>query len=91
MPLDPDQRRLRSQIAAAELHSRVNGREHTAPARAASPGALAYWEARVDPEGVLDDDERHARAQHARRAHMLRLSFKSAKARRRRAVGDDAA
>lgn len=54
------------------------------PARAASPGQLAYWERKVDPDGVLTELERKRRAECARKAHMTLLAFASAKARRLR-------
>lgn len=51
----------------------------TEPARA---GFLAKFERQVDPDGVLDPRERSIRAEHARKAHMQRLSMAAAKARR---------
>jgi hypothetical protein len=55
-----------------------------APAQAASPGQLAYWERQIDPERVLSGDERRRRAEAARNAHMARLALKSSQARRAR-------
>src|SRR5690349_14418196 len=43
----------------------------------------ARFERLVDPDGVLDPQERAVRADRARRAHMLSLAAKSAAARRR--------
>jgi hypothetical protein len=43
----------------------------------------------VDPDGVLPEVEREARADRARRAYMLTLAAKSADARRRNAAPDD--
>ncbi len=54
----------------------------TAKARAA---ALAKFEHEVDPHGVLPPEERHRRAEHARREHLARISLRSAKVRRMRA------
>lgn len=51
----------------------------TEPARA---GFLAKFERQVDPDGVLDPRERAIRAEHARKAHMQRLSLRAAAARR---------
>ena len=53
----------------------------TAPARAAFN---KRFEDEVDPDRVLPEDERAIRAEHARRAHYLRLALKSANARRAR-------
>jgi hypothetical protein len=83
--LTPAQRRLRAQIAAHHLHARVNGTEHTAPARNAF---MARFELEADPDGILDPAERKRRAEHLRKAYFKTLAFKSAKARAR---GGDAA
>jgi hypothetical protein len=84
----PEARAMRARIAAYTLHASCNSTEHTAPARAASPGSLSYWEREVDPEGMLMDDERRRRAECALKAHMTRLALASAKARARRAGGE---
>jgi len=52
----------------------------TAPARAA---AESRFEREVDPDGVLPPEERRRRAEHARKAHYLRMALASAKARRK--------
>jgi hypothetical protein len=70
---------LRHQIAAHEMHSRHDPRKTTEKARVA---ARARFERQVDPEGVLDPAERQRRAQHAEKAHMLRLAYLSVKARK---------
>lgn len=62
--LTPEQRSLRSRIAAHALHSRHDSRDLTANARAASPGSLPYWEQQVDPDCALDGRERARRAEH---------------------------
>jgi hypothetical protein len=80
----PSERSLRARIAAHTLHSRVDSREHTAPARAASPGQLPYWEHQVDPNNELSELERKRRAELARRAHMVRLALASSRSRRKR-------
>jgi hypothetical protein len=46
---------------------------------------LARFEREVDPDGVLPDAERLRRAEHARKAYMLKLAMASA-ARRRAAA-----
>lgn len=45
---------------------------------------LKRFEDEVDPERILSDSERAIRAEHARKAHYLRLALKSANARRER-------
>lgn len=77
-------RTLAAQIAAHESWAHTSDRSaRTAPARAA---LMARFEAEVDPAGTLPPDERARRAEHARKAYFLRLSLKSAKARRARTV-----
>lgn len=75
-------RQLRGRIGGLTLHSRVDSAEHMKPAQAASPGQLPYWERQVDPDGTLSPRDRTARAERARKAHMLKLAMKSAEARR---------
>lgn len=85
MALTAAQRSQRASIAALELHAQRDSVEHTAPARAASPGQLPYWEHIVDPDGELTPDERRRRAELKRRAHFKRLALRSAQARAARA------
>ncbi|MCA1683951.1 MAG: hypothetical protein LC708_02325 [Actinobacteria bacterium] len=80
--LTPRERSLRAALAAHTQHQK--GRTNTAPAIDASPARLAYFERQVDPEGQLAPEERQRRAEHARKAHFLRLSLASSKARRAR-------
>ena len=80
--LTPSERSIRSRIAALELHSRVDSREHTEAARKKSPGQLPYWFAVVDPGGTLPERERRRRAELKRRAHFQRLALASARSRR---------
>lgn len=80
---DPE-RRISAQIAAHESWARTSDRTaRTANARAA---LLARFEREVDPDGTLPPHERSARAENARKAYFLRLSLKSARARRARSV-----
>jgi hypothetical protein len=72
---------LRHVMAAEVMHSRHDSRKTTANARAKF---LAQFEEQVDPDRDLPETERLRRAEHARRAHMLRLSYKSVQARRAR-------
>ena len=84
---DRDDMAMRGRIGAAVLHSRYDARTTTEAARAA---LRAKWERDVDPDGILDPEERHRRAEHAHRAHMLRAARASALARKNRQGGDDA-
>ena len=84
--LTPEQRSQRARIAAHALHSQVDSRAHTEAARAASPGQLPYWRAKVDPGNELTEAERDRRAESARKAHFQRLSLKSSRARSARAA-----
>ena len=43
------------------------------------------FEREVGPEGMLSPQERHKRAEHARKAYFTSLALKSSKARRKRA------
>ena len=79
-PKDPS-RVLRGQIGAAVQQSRHDPHAYTIAARQAF--LKTFWP--DDPTLTQEEAERRARAAH--RAHMLRLSFLSAKARRRRIGG----
>ena len=76
--LSPTERSLRARIGAHSVHAA--GRTNTAPARAA---LFESFIDRVDPDRTLSEAERLRRAEHARRAHMLKLALSSARARRR--------
>jgi hypothetical protein len=78
----PEERTLRARIGAHAMHAR-HGKEVSQPARDASPGSDSYWDRQVDPDGVLDPQERARRAGHAKKAHFTRLAFASARARRK--------
>ena len=79
-PLSPAERRLRAQVAVhTSWANTTDRRARTAPATAAS---MARFEKLVDPDGVLPAEERAARAESARKAHMARLALASARARR---------
>jgi hypothetical protein len=71
-------RSLRARLAAYALHAQHDPRETTANGRAAF---LARFDREVDPEGVLEPDERRRRAEQARRAYFARLSLAAVKAR----------
>lgn len=73
---------LNKRIAAEVSWSRTSNRSaRTRPGRDAF---LARFEREVDPDGILSLRERRQRAEHARRAYMLRLSKRSVEARQRR-------
>jgi hypothetical protein len=69
---------LRARIGAHALHASHDSREITAKGRASF---LASFEAKVDPDGILNPEERARRAGHLRKAHFTRLAYLSAKAR----------
>lgn len=91
LEFDPEEMSRRGRIGAHRLHALYDSAALTAPARAAF---LAKFEAEVDPEGVLPDEERRRRAEHARKAHFARLARLSAIARagrKKNAAGDEPA
>jgi hypothetical protein len=76
----PTVKDINKQMAAYVSWSRTTDRNaRTRPAREAF---LRRFEREVDPDGVLSPAERGRRAQHALRAHMLRLAKQSVAARR---------
>ena len=84
MPLSPEERKLRAQLAAHESWARGHdGVERTQKAR---DKFQKMFEDQVDPDRALDPAERARRAEHARKAHYLRMSLKAAQARRTRAT-----
>jgi hypothetical protein len=79
MSLTPAERTLRARLAAHTLHSVVDSRLHTEPARRAF---MSRFESEVDPDGVLGDAERTRRAEQAKKAYFTRLALKSVQKRR---------
>src|ERR671933_3098181 len=77
-PAGPAERSLRARIAAYALHAQQDPRETTAKGRAAF---LARFDRQVDPEGLLEPEERRRRAEQARRAYFARLSLAAVKSR----------
>jgi hypothetical protein len=66
-------------MAAHALHAKVTDpAAHTAPARKVF---LSRFEREVDPEGVLEPQERARRAEHAKKAYFSGLAAASSKAR----------
>ena len=80
--MDAESRHLRAKAAANARLARTPGSEVIRPATEA-------WKQRfydeVDPDRVLDPDERARRAHHAMRSHMARMSLAARKARKQRA------
>jgi hypothetical protein len=73
---------INRRIAAEVSWSRTADRSaRTRPAREAF---LNRFEREVDPNGELPPDERRRRAEHAKRAYMLRLAKRAVAARRAR-------
>ncbi len=73
---------INRRIAAEISWSRTMDRSaRTRPAREAF---LKRFETEVDPDGRLPPDERYRRAEHAKRAYMLRLAKKAVAVRRAR-------
>jgi hypothetical protein len=82
LSLSPEQRSLRSSLAAHAMHARHDSREITANARA---GFLAKFLREVDAAAPgLPEAERLRRAEHLLRAHMARLALASSRARAQR-------
>lgn len=76
----PTAKDINKRIAAEISWSRTDDRSaRTRPAREAF---LKRFEKEVDPNGKLPPDERHRRAEHAKRAYMLQLAKRSVAARR---------
>jgi hypothetical protein len=73
---------INRKIAAEISWSRTSDR--SARTRPAREKFLQRFEREVDPEGILPADERRSRAEHAKRAYMLRLAKKAVAARKRR-------
>ncbi len=76
----PDERHLIAQVAAHESWAATSDRSaRTQPARDAF---RARFEDQVDPDRILEPEERARRAESARRAHYARMALLSAQARR---------
>ncbi|MQA05859.1 MAG: hypothetical protein GEV07_25150 [Streptosporangiales bacterium] len=69
-------------IAAEISWSRTDDR--SARTRPAREKFLQRFEREVDPNGTLPPDERRQRAEHAKRAYMLRLAKRAVAARKTR-------
>jgi hypothetical protein len=74
---------INKRIAAEVSWSRTaDRRARTQPAR---DRFLERFEREVDPDGALPPDQRRQRAEHAKKAYMLRLAKRSAVARKQAA------
>ncbi len=80
--LTPAERSLRSSIAAETRWAHTSTAERQRAAQRGQDGLIARLKAEIDPDGVLEPDELAMRVENLRRAHMKRLAFASAKARR---------
>jgi hypothetical protein len=70
---------MRARLGAHASWARTEDRTaRMAPAWRAS---MARFDREVDPEGVLPEDERARRAEHARKAYFTRLALLSSRAR----------
>lgn len=76
MALTPSERSQRARIAALVLHAR--GGTSTSAATAAS---MARFEREVDPDGVLEAEERARRAEFAKRAYFTQLAYRRSRRR----------
>lgn len=71
---------LAGRIGGLTKAARYDAQTLTAPAR---EGFLARFEREADPDGTLSPQERTRRAEALRKAHMTRLSMRSAETRRK--------
>jgi hypothetical protein len=71
-------KRIAAEVSWARTHDRA------ARTRLARETFLKRFEKEVDPDGTLPPEERRQRAEHAKRAYMLKLAKRSASARESR-------
>lgn len=76
--MTPEEKVLRARLAAHYLHSQVDSRAHTEPARKAF---MDRFERKVDPDRKLTESERRRRTEQAKKAYFTQLAYKSARAR----------
>jgi hypothetical protein len=74
------ERTLRARFAAHA--SWANTEDRAARTRKARDAFEKRFENQVDPDRTLPPDERARRAEHAKKAHFLRMAYKSAQARK---------
>jgi hypothetical protein len=85
---DPEVRRQIGRYGQYVRWAGVPDRQaETAPARAAGTGTIDYWVKRLDPERFANatDQQKLDAADMLLRAHFLKMSMASAKARRKKA------
>jgi hypothetical protein len=68
------------------MYSRLATEDRTEMTAAARAAAMDRFEKQVDPNGVLDPEERAIRAGYAKKAYFLQLSKRGVEARKRRAA-----
>lgn len=78
---DPQERTRNARVAALTRVSREGGSK-VADHLNKGGGRFARFERLVDPDGVLDPQERYTRAKAAERSEMVRLAQRSAAKRR---------
>lgn len=83
---DPELRRLIAQKASSTYHATLDEAGRRAQTEAARAELQRRFEAEVDPDGTLSDEERQRRAGHLRRAQLAELSIQGVLARRRKAA-----
>ncbi|MGW3365965.1 hypothetical protein ACWDOR_23830 [Streptosporangium canum] len=75
MPETPLKQAAQQLVAAGLAGLTPEGRtQRTAAARAQGPGALEYWLRKVDPDELLDEDERARLAGEAKTAYFRRIA-----------------
>jgi len=79
--MTPNERSLLARRKAHQGHAVHESRKLTEKARQTF---LARFAREVDPHGVLPEDERHRRAEHAKKAYFLGLALKSVQVRAQR-------
>ena len=85
--MTPEQRKLRS--SAASLTRWALEDDRGAAMKPALAGRLARFERQVDPDSVLEPDERARRAELAKTAYMRGLALKSSRSRQaKKAAGE---
>lgn len=75
---------VNGRIGALESWARLTGPERTRRTEAGRAGLLARFAREADPNNQMSESERMRAAEKLRRAHMIRLSQRSAAARARK-------
>lgn len=84
-----EERARNGRIGALEMWSRTPDRSaRTAPARRRSPISLDYWIDKIREEGIVPADDVHKAAEAAHKAFQIRMSSRSAAARRARKTAE---